>query len=119
MKGASRGAPKLSSCVVWNPNAPRDTTKDFNTSYSICAPNDGDLYVDDGNNHERIQKWRLDASNRILNMNVSGTCFSLFPDINGSLSYSILPGRQVPKKLMNKLHAFPTTIENMNQSKRF
>ncbi|CAF1470524.1 unnamed protein product [Adineta ricciae] len=114
--GASYGTPKLSSCIVWNSNAAKNITEDFNTPYSLCAPNDGNLSVDDGNNHEQIQKWRLDASNRIMNMDISGTCSSLFPDIDGSLSYSILPRRQVPKKLMNKLHSFPTTIDNTNQS---
>ena len=54
---------------------------------------DNDIYVDNGRNHSRVEKWTSNATNGAAVMNVSSGCYSLFVDINNTLycSLDIIP----------------------------
>ncbi len=55
----------------------------------VFVTTNGDVYVDNGNNNQRVDKWTINAISSVPVMNVTGRCFSLFIDINNTLYCSI------------------------------
>ena len=53
--------------------------------YGLFVTKNGDIYVDNGTDNHRIDKWSLNVTNGIFVMNVTSRCRSLFIDINNTL----------------------------------
>ena len=72
----------------------------FNKSYSLFVTRSGDIYVDNGNDYQRIEKWSMNINSSIpdLVMTVPYGCYDLFVDISNTLYCSIGHTDQVVKK---------------------
>ena len=64
---------------------------------SVFATLNGDIYIDNGGVNGRVDRWTLNATNSAGAMNVSGSCYGLFIDINEYLYCSMDPSHQVIK----------------------
>ena len=53
--------------------------------FDIFVTSDGEIYVDNGENDHRVEKWRLNVTNSTNVMSFSRRCYSLFIDLNNTL----------------------------------
>ena len=82
----------------------------FNSSQGLFVPTAGDVYIDNGKYNGRVEKWPVNASSELTVMNVSGSCFSLFIDLNQTLYCSLDTLHQVQTvSLINPLN-IPTPV---------
>ena len=78
----------LNQVNVWsyNNNTPiRTISAGLNGSRGIFVTNNGDIYVDNAADGGRVKKWTSNATSGVPIMNGTGTCISLFIDINNTL----------------------------------
>ncbi|CAF0861197.1 unnamed protein product [Adineta steineri] len=80
----------------------------LNNSYSLFMSINGDIYIDNGYSYGRVDKYTFNLSNRVTVMNVNGSCFGLFIDINNNLYCSLKNLHQVVKLLLNNGTTIPT-----------
>ncbi|CAF4221317.1 unnamed protein product, partial [Adineta steineri] len=80
----------------------------LNNSYSLFMSINGDIYIDNGYSYGRVDKYTFNTSNRITVMNVNGSCYGLFIDINNNLYCSLKNLHQVVKLLLNNGTTIPT-----------
>ncbi|CAF0845277.1 unnamed protein product [Adineta steineri] len=76
--------------------------------YSLFMSMTGDIYIDNGYSYGRVDKYAFNTSNRVTVMNVNGSCFGLFIDINNNLYCSLKNLHQVVKLLLNNGTTIPT-----------
>ena len=94
----------VSELQMW-PNASNASTKIFSTGSS--SPLDafvtinGDIYVDNGYGQNRVDSWRLNATNPTTVMYVPKGCFGLFVDIHDNLYCSHESPDQVVKRALS------------------
>ena len=69
----------------------------LNAPTGIFATSNGDIYVDNGNNHQ-INKWTMNSNGSVYVTDVIWKCVGLFLDINLNIYCSIDVGHQVLKK---------------------
>jgi hypothetical protein len=67
---------------------------------SLFVTINGDIYVDNGNNY-RVDKFTQNTNTSVSVMNVNGSCYGLFVDINNTLYCSMLDYHQVTKQWLN------------------
>jgi hypothetical protein len=65
---------------------------------SLFVTSNGDIYIDDGHLKNQVQKWISSANEFDIVMNVKGSCFGLFVDINDNLYCSMANHHQVVKR---------------------
>ena len=65
--------------------------------YSIFVTINGDIYVDNGANNYRVDKWIINGTSSSIILNVNNTCHGLFVDKNYNLYCSIETTHQVLK----------------------
>ena len=86
-------------------NGSATLARTFNASSSapsdVFVTSNGDTYVDNGASQRRVDRWALNATNPTTVMYVSGSCFGLFVDIDGSLYCSTEAPHQVLKRWLN------------------
>ena len=90
--------------LVWledSPNITRNISGNLSGSYGIFATINGDIYVDNGNSHQRVDKWTLNATSSVAVMNVSDRCDGLFVDSNNTLYCSMESQHKVVKKSLD------------------
>ncbi|CAF1582908.1 unnamed protein product [Adineta steineri] len=80
----------------------------LNNSYSLFVSMTGDIYIDNGYSYGRVDKYIFNTSNRVTVMNVNGSCYGLFLDINNNLYCSLKNLHQVVKLLLNNGTTIPT-----------
>jgi len=68
---------------------------------SLFVTTNGDIYVDNGYNNSRVDKWIRENEGWISVMNVTSYCFGLFVDIYESLYCSMYYNHRVDKKWSN------------------
>ncbi|CAF1393885.1 unnamed protein product [Adineta steineri] len=73
----------------------------FSKPVSLFVTSNGDIYVDDGYDNGRVQKWSVETNNFSTVMNVNSSCYGLFIDINDILYCSIFGHHQVVKRSLN------------------
>ena len=61
----------------------------------------GDIYIDDGYENGRVQKWDVKTNTFVIVMHVNSSCYGLFVDTNDTLYCSILHAHQVVKRSLN------------------
>jgi hypothetical protein len=76
-------------------------TSGLENSNSIFVTTNGDIYIDNGFSHGRVEKWTMNAANYVVALYVPSTCHSLFVDINDNLYCSMGALHQVVKKSFN------------------
>ncbi len=81
---------------------------DLMNPYGLFISNNGDIYIDNGAVNGRVEKWTLSATSGVTVMNVSGSCYSLFVDINNTLYCSLNSLNQVIKTSLNNFGNSPT-----------
>ncbi|CAF0950508.1 unnamed protein product [Adineta steineri] len=93
-----------STIVMWNEenvNPRKIIHGNFTQPYSLFVTLNDDIYIDDGFENGRVQKWIAETNNFVTVMNVSSTCYGLFVDINNTLYCSMSDHHQVVKRLLN------------------
>ena len=79
----------------------RNISDGLESPWSIFVARNGDIYVDNGNVSQTVNKWSLDAINSTISMHVGGICFGLFIDITDHLYCSMNPPHIVAKQPLN------------------
>ncbi|CAF0923348.1 unnamed protein product [Adineta steineri] len=84
-----------------NINPTNIITGSFINPYSLFVTLNGDIYIDDGEQNGRVQKWIAETNTFVTVMRVSLSCWGLFVDINDTLYCSIQYRGQVVKRSLN------------------
>jgi tripartite motif-containing protein 71 len=69
-------------------NPQRTISTGFSFSLSLFVSDNGDIYVDNGNNH-LIDKWTVNTNDSVIGIYIDGECTGLFIDTNNTLYCSI------------------------------
>jgi hypothetical protein len=91
-------ARNLNEVQVWQEGStkPSKTISDNMFSpYSLFVTINGDIYVDNGKNNNRVDKWTLNSISSVPVMDVTNNCFDLFVDSNNTLYCSLVDLHQV------------------------
>ncbi|CAF4270103.1 unnamed protein product, partial [Adineta steineri] len=103
---------RVSNTIIsWPQGSSTSTSNSYsnlNNSYSLFMSMTGDIYIDNGYSYGRVDKYTFNTSNRVTVMNVNGSCFGLFIDINNNLYCSLRNLHQVVKLLLNNVSTIPT-----------
>lgn len=88
----------------------------LNDAYGLFVTVNGEIYVDNNNNGNRqVSKLSSNATNKVLVMNVTSRCFSLFVDIYGGLYCSLdLENKVIRRSMMNGSYNIETIAGNGN-----
>ncbi|CAF3980867.1 unnamed protein product, partial [Adineta steineri] len=99
------GEPQLNRVQVWpvgHSNPTRNISNGLQNPQAIFVTTNGDIYIDNGSNNHRVDKWTLNATTSTTALTVTDTCYGLFVDKNNFLFCSNGPGlHQVIKKSLN------------------
>ena len=90
--------------LVWHEdsvNSTQTTSANFKNLRSLFVTFNGDIYIDDGLNNDRVQKWTAETQAFVTVMYVITSCFGLFVDVNDTLYCSIYQNNQVVKRWLN------------------
>ncbi|CAF3771951.1 unnamed protein product [Adineta steineri] len=90
--------------VMWQEESVNPTKiihGNFTRPYSLFVTSNGDIYIDDGEDNSRVQKWIAETNNFVTVMNVNSSCCGLFVDINNTLYCSMRDDEQVVKRSLN------------------
>jgi hypothetical protein len=82
----------------------------LSSPHSVYASTTGDVYIDNGLNNNRVDKWTLNATSSVVAMYVSNFCFGLFIDINDNLYCSIGLSHQVVKTALDSNTIISTVV---------
>jgi len=94
---------KTNEILIWNNDKlSKKIPSSLSNPSSIFVTNNGDIYVDNGANHGRIDKWiRENETWTSVMINVTSTCYAIFIDISESLYCSMFDKHRVEKKWPN------------------
>ncbi|CAF1615722.1 unnamed protein product, partial [Adineta steineri] len=90
--------------VMWEEESVNPTKiihGNFTLSFSLFVTSNGDIYIDDGQKHGRVQKWMPEKNTFVTVMNVNSSCWGLFVDINNTLYCSMRIHNLVVKRSLN------------------
>ncbi|CAF1559920.1 unnamed protein product [Adineta steineri] len=76
-------------------------SSDFKQPLSLFVTSNGDIYIDDGHENGRVQRWNAATSTFVTVMNVNSSCAGLFVDIHDTLYCSMYYQHQVLKTSLN------------------
>ena len=82
-------------------NPTKTISGNLSNPFSLFVTTNGDIYVDNGWENGRVDKWIVENETWISVMNVTSTCYGLFMDIYGSLYCSMYYNHRVDKKWSN------------------
>ncbi|CAF0793734.1 unnamed protein product [Adineta steineri] len=97
--------------LTWPQGSNTSTSNSYSNlsnPYSLVMSMTGDIYIDNGYSYGRVDKYIFNTSNRVTVMNVNGSCYGLFIDINNNLYCSLKNLHQVVKLLLNNVTTIPT-----------
>ncbi|CAF1246977.1 unnamed protein product [Adineta steineri] len=92
----------------WSNISTSNSYSNLNNPYSLFMSMTGDIYTDNGYLYGRVDKYVFNTSNRVTVMNVNGSCYGLFIDINNNLYCSLKNLHQVVTLLLNNSTTIPT-----------
>ncbi|CAF1192886.1 unnamed protein product [Adineta steineri] len=90
--------------VIWQEESVNPTKiihGNFTKPQSLFVTSNGDIYIDDGEDYRRVQKWIAETNISVTVMNVSSSCFGLFVDDNDTLYCSMDSHHQVVKRSLS------------------
>jgi sugar lactone lactonase YvrE len=96
--------PQNNQILVWNEGSESPTKivpGNFTNPWSLFVTSNGDIYIDDGEENGRVQKWISTNKTFDTVMNVNSSCDGLFVDINDSLYCSMSHHHYVVKRSLN------------------
>ncbi|CAF3867768.1 unnamed protein product, partial [Adineta steineri] len=97
--------------LIWHDESINPTkiiSGNFIKPNSLFVTSNGDIYIDDGDENGRVQKWIAETNTFVTVMNVDSSCDGLFIDIYDTLYCSMVDDNQVVKRSLND----PLTISN-------
>ncbi|CAF3980995.1 unnamed protein product [Adineta steineri] len=92
--------------LIWHEDSvipTKITHGNFTLPNSLFVTLNGDIYIDDGYENGRVQKWIVETNTFVTVMNVSSQCYGLFVDIYDTLYCSMPEHHQVVKRSLNDL----------------
>ncbi|CAF1152441.1 unnamed protein product [Adineta steineri] len=90
--------------LIWHEESVNPTkiiSDNFTQPSSLFVTSNGDIYIDDGEENGRVQKWIAETNIFVTVMNVNSSCYGLFIDINDTLYCSMYDHHQVVKRSLN------------------
>jgi hypothetical protein len=93
-----------STILVWHENSTNPTNiipGKFGTPFSLFVTLNGDIYIDDGQDNSRVQKWIAKTNSFVTVMKVNVPCRGLFVDTNDTLYCSVTGRDKVVKRSLN------------------
>ncbi|CAF0857365.1 unnamed protein product [Adineta steineri] len=90
--------------VIWQEESVNPTkiiSGNFTASNSLFVTSNGDIYIDDGEENGRVQKWSAETNTFVTVMNVTSSCYGLFVDAADTLYCSMSDHHQVVKRSLN------------------
>ncbi|CAF1540375.1 unnamed protein product, partial [Adineta steineri] len=90
--------------VIWHEesaNPKKIISGNFTRPWSLFVTSNGNIYIDDGAENGRVQKWIPKTNIFVTVMNVNSSCYGLFVDINDTLYCSMSNHHQVVKRSLN------------------
>ncbi|CAF1413664.1 unnamed protein product [Adineta steineri] len=93
-----------STIGIWHEESVNPTkiiSGNFIEPFSLFVTSNGDIYIDDGVQNGRVQKWIVETNTFVTVMNVISQCNGLFIDINDTLYCSMFWDDQVVKRSLN------------------
>jgi hypothetical protein len=97
-------ANKQKQILVWNEGREiplKIIDSNFTDPLSLFVASNGDIYIDDGEENGRVQKWISTKETFATVMNVSSSCYGLFVDIKDNLYCSMFYHHRVVKRCLN------------------
>jgi hypothetical protein len=97
---------------VWNEGSESPTktvSGNFTNPKSLFVTSNGDIYIDDGSENGRVQKWISTNKTFATVMNVNSSCYGLFVDIKDNLYCSMSEHHRVVKRSLYD-HVMRTVI---------
>ncbi|CAF1512416.1 unnamed protein product, partial [Adineta steineri] len=81
----------------------------LDSPYGLFITDNGDIYVDNGNTYNRVDKWAFNSTSSVPVMYNCGPCYGLFIDINNMLYCSLYNSNKViAKSLYTQLNIWNT-----------
>ncbi|UJR12507.1 hypothetical protein I4U23_016682 [Adineta vaga] len=99
--------------LIWDENSTMPTkmiSGNFSDSPSIFVTQNGDIYINNAAEHERVQRWISKNETFTTVMNMNSSCYGLFVDVNDSLYCSINDEHVVVKKSLHDLEMKPIPV---------
>lgn len=94
----------MNKILLWAQGSPSPTktiSGGLNRSHSIFVSILGHIYVDNGYFNNRVNKWASGSTNSTNILNVNGSCYGLFVDVNDTLYCSLKDHHQIIKFSLN------------------
>ena len=108
---ANRQAKRI---LIWDENSTNPTkiiSGNFSNPTSLFVTSNGDIFIDNGEENNRVEKWTSNTNTFVTVMNVESYCWGLFIDIKDNLYCSMFEYHQVVKRWLNdSAMASPTVI---------
>jgi hypothetical protein len=102
-----------SQILVWSKDSiglTRNLTVKLPDYTSLFVTMNGDIYFENGNEEDRIDKWASNSTSSIVVMKFSGHCRSLFVDINNTLYCSMTNNHRVVNASLDDKNATKITV---------
>ena len=99
--------------LVWDENSTSPTkiiSGDISKPCSLFVTSNGDIYIDNGEVNNQVDKWISSTNTSVPVMNVNSSCGGLFVDINDNLYCSMSDHHQVVKGWLSGSAMASTTI---------
>ena len=88
----------------------RDLSGNLVTPFSIFVTLNGNIYVDNGRSHRRVDMWTPNSTSSSVAMNVTGECHGLFLDLHDDLYCCVHTNPQVIKGFFNTSFKITTIV---------
>ncbi|CAF4111065.1 unnamed protein product, partial [Adineta steineri] len=92
----------------WSTTYTTNSYSNLSNPFSLFMSITGDIYIDNGYSYGRVDKYIFNTSNHVTVMNINGSCYGLFVDINNNLYCSLKNLHQVVKLSPNNGTTIPT-----------
>ena len=99
--------------LVWHHGSSsptRNISGNLINPWSLFVTMDGDIYVDNGDFNNRVDRWVLNATDGEIVMHINASCTGLFFDINNTLYCSSMNEHHVVKAEFNSQTMLPIII---------
>ncbi|UJR19301.1 hypothetical protein I4U23_022430 [Adineta vaga] len=99
--------------VIWFNNSLKPThffPGNFSTSYSLFVTSNGNIYIDNGFLHKKVERWISKNMTFDIVMSVNSSCYDLFVDINDNLYCSMQRQNKVVKRDLKSSSLTPVII---------
>ncbi|UJR12604.1 hypothetical protein I4U23_016779 [Adineta vaga] len=99
--------------LIWDNETSTPTkiiSEDLIKPWSLFVTTQDDIFVDNGNFNNRIDKWTVNTTTHKFVMNVNGSCTGLFVDINNNLYCSLVNHHRVVRFTLDNHLALPMIV---------